>query len=380
MNLTERLATLRPYWVGQTRLIEVLKKTGQPSRTLLHAGPPLKDAVPIPIRNSLVQATLFEGWAKTEEEAIELIDRGNITICPAQDLDCVVPLAGVISPSTGLHVITAEGVNTPSYAAINEGIQHCTRVGVMDAALVSHHRWLNGLFHDWLHQVLQSIGGIELFPILATSLQAGDDGHSRTIAGSKEITKILAASVVPDTCSAVAFLDDCPSFALNLWMAACALVERAAEGNESTLITRVGGNGIDFGFQTANNPGKWITFKATPPQGPRLQGCESHTVLGAIGDSAVVDFFGIGGQVLSSEHLTAQALGNFLPKDYQGRSEVLGSYLHPLLKIPSGISSTAITHKNVAPLVLLGMIAADGKHGRIGGGVYNPAPANFDQQ
>ena len=150
-------------------------------------------------------------------------------------------------------------------------------------------------------------------------------------------------------------------------MAACALVERAAEGNESTLITRVGGNGIDFGFQTANNPGKWITFKATPPQGPRLQGCESHTVLGAIGDSAVVDFFGIGGQVLSSEHLTAQALGNFLPKDYQGRSEVLGSYLHPLLKIPSGISSTAITHKNVAPLVLLGMIVADGKHGRISG-------------
>lgn len=374
---TTTLASIAPHWVGQTTFREVLDDRGANPQSLAHAGPPFDADIPIPVKNSLSQAILFEQWATSEEEALHLLNSGEIDILPAQDLDCVVPLAGVISPSMGLHVVTAPSVPGESYAAINEGMDHLLRVGVKDPLIVDHHTWLNGPFNSWLKKQLEKIGEISLFDFLAQSLQEGDDAHNRTMAGSSLISEVLTAHATTEDKQFTDFLSASPAFALNLWMAACALVERSAEGTDCDLITRVGGNGVDFGFKTARNPSDWVTFPAASPQGPRNPGAETVPSVGAIGDSAVIDFFGLGGQALSYAPLTRQALGDFLPKDYHETPTLLGSYHHPKLGITSGFSTNKILDASAGPIVLLGMIAKDGVHGRIGGGVFRPDTDSF---
>lgn len=376
--VAEKLSAITPRWTGQSTFHRVLEAHHASPRTLAHAGPPFQAEIPVPVRNSLLQAILFEGWATSEAEAQRLLDSGEIDIRPAQDLDCVVPLAGVISPSMGLHIVADPTTGKESYAAINEGMKHLLRVGVKDPNMVEHHRWLNGPFNDWLAAQVSDLGGIDLFEILAQSLQEGDDAHSRTMAGSARFAEILNTHTGPEDREYTDFLAASPAFALNLWMAACALVERSAEGLECDLITRVGGNGVDFGYKTARDSSTWVTFPATPPQGERASDDVETPLLGAIGDSAVVDFFGLGGQVLDSAPGTRQALGEYLPEDYRQAPELLGSYHHPKLGIRSGLSASSIRNSAADPIVLLGMIAADGAKGRVGGGVYRPATAHFN--
>ncbi|NKX51773.1 DUF1116 domain-containing protein [Arthrobacter deserti] len=228
-----RIATVGPVWTGMVPLAQVPAAAGRSARTLLHAGPPFtsRGAIPQPVRNSALQAIVFEGWATDLEQAAALFHSGAVAWEPAQDHDCLVPLAGVISPSMALHVVSDPGSGRVQYAVLNEGMRHCLRVGVIEPGLVEHQRWLHGPFARWLPGRLAPRGPLELLPLLARSLKAGDDGHNRTMAGSA----LVAAELLRDDASAFrphaeAFLAGCLPFALNLWMAAAALSLRAAAG------------------------------------------------------------------------------------------------------------------------------------------------------
>ncbi|MCG2622498.1 DUF1116 domain-containing protein [Arthrobacter sp. I2-34] len=376
-----RIASAEPVWTGMAPLAQVLAAQGRPERTLLHAGPPFssRSAVPQPVRNSAVQSILFEGWADSAAAAAELFDSPAVNFEPAQDNDCLVPLAGIISPSMQLHVVTDPASGGVHYAVLNEGMRHCLRVGVLEPGLLEHQRWLHGPFAGWVAERLAARGPIHLLPLLARSLADGDDGHNRTIAGSA----LIAAELLRDDLSvfgpeAGTFLAECPPFALNLWMAAAALSLRAAEGVDgSDAVTRAGGNGIDFGFQTAAEPGRWRTAAGTPPRGPIADEYRGLPVLGAIGDSAVVDFFGLGGAALRHAPLTLKGLGGFAPEGVLDRPGMLMEVEHPRLPIRTGVSATRITEAGVAPVVLLGMIEGQGLEGRIGGGAFEPSLAAF---
>jgi hypothetical protein len=100
-------------------------------------------------------------------------------------------------------------------------------------------------------------------------------------------------------------------------------------------------------------------------------------VLGAIGDSAVLDFFGLGGQALRHAPATLQALGDFAPTDALERPDQLLETRHLRLPIRTGVSATRIAQAGVVPIVLLGMIEATGLEGRIAGGAYEPAMDAF---
>lgn len=375
------IGSVEPVWTGMVPLAQVLAARGRPERTLLHAGPPFssRSTVPQPVRNSVVQSILFEGWADTLEAAAELFDSQAVAFEPAQDNDCLVPLAGVISPSMRLHVVTDPATGCVQYAVLNEGLRRCLRVGVVEPGLVEHQHWLHGPFARWLAERLAAQGPLDLLPLLARSLAEGDDGHSRTMAGSA----LIAAELLRDDESAFrpqaeTFLAGCLPFALNLWMAVAALSLRAAEGVDgSDAVTRAGGNGIDFGFQTAAEPGRWRTMAGTPPRGPIADEYRGLPVLGAIGDSAVVDFFGLGGAALRHAPATLDGLGSFAPEGVLDRPGALMEAEHPRLPIRTGVSATRIAEAGVAPVVLLGMIEGQGLEGRIGGGAFEPSLAAF---
>ena len=60
----------------------------------------------------------------------------------------------------------------------------------------------------------------------------------------------------------------------------------------------MGGNGVEMGIQIAGLPGQWFTMPAQPPRGKFDLDIPMNRALGAIGDSAVVEGFGLGAMVV----------------------------------------------------------------------------------
>ncbi|MDI3325197.1 DUF1116 domain-containing protein [Pontibacterium granulatum] len=385
LNLTDDLKAFEqvkrcdPRWSGMCRVRDVLLHADQ---LLLHAGPPFTSAeqIPPPVMNSLCIGAIYEGWAEDYAQARDAILAGEIAVAPAQDHDIVVPLAGVASPSMALMVVT--NANQPThrkYAVINEGMVHCTRLGKLDPDLPDHLRWLNGELAEWLGY--QLLAPIALLPMISAALEAGDDCHGRTLVGSELLAETLLGVQASAAPAAIRdFLHSSPAFALNVWMAASSLLLSAAEGSEnSSLITRAGGNGVSFGVQVAARPGQWICMPAPEVKGAVDDAFAGYRALGAIGDSAVVDFLGLGGQVLNTATASREALCSYLPDDALSRPKK--ALTAALARLPERLVITGarqVVNQAAGPLILLGMIEQTGTAGRIGGGVVD-VPATFFQ-
>ena len=95
----DRLCRARPAWTGVKIAREALGLAG---RTLLHAGPPIAwTQMCWPMRGAVRAAILFEGWARTAEDADALAASGEITFAPCHSRGAVGPMAGIISPASG---------------------------------------------------------------------------------------------------------------------------------------------------------------------------------------------------------------------------------------------------------------------------------------
>lgn len=356
-----------PAWTGVRPLQSILPSQG---RLVLHAGPPFRDAQELPaaIRNSVLIGILYEGWAGNKQEAQALLDAGGVQLAPAQDYGVVVPLAGVVTPS--MYLIEVSDSNRPDYkkySVLNEGMQWCTRLGIFADEMVPHLRWLHQDLGARLAAQFQ--GPVDLAPIVQASLLNGDDGHARTMHGSRQLADIIVSWGINDNASQ-SFLYGAMAWALNYWMAASALIlANQASADGADAIVKVGGNGLRFGLQLASSK-TWLVTDAPLIAGNKEPGNEQANALGALGDSAVVDFVGLGGQCLDLAGITAKNLHAFLPSDYLTRQSQFLKTRLPFLAGRNGISDFAqVIANNTGPLVLLGMIDGAGERGRVGGGV-----------
>ncbi len=363
---TQALAVM-PAWTGVRSLQSILPSQ---DRLVLHAGPPFRDAQELPaaIRNSVLIGILYEGWATSKQEAQALLEAGGVQLAPAQDYGVVVPLAGVATPS--MCLIEVSDSNRPEnkkYSVFNEGMQWCTRLGIFADEMVPHLRWLHQDLGARLAAQFQ--GPVELAPIVQASLLNGDDGHARTLHASRQLADIIVSWGINDEASQT-FLHGAMAWALNYWMAASALIlayQTPADG--ANAIVKVGGNGLRFGLQLAGST-SWLVTDAPVIAGNKEPGHEQANALGALGDSAVVDFVGLGGQCLDLASLSARNLQAFLPSDYLTRQSLFLKTRLPFLAGRPGITDFAqVIASNTGPLVLLGMIDGAGERGRVGGGV-----------
>lgn len=366
-HVDKQAAAVLPFWTGVKPLQAILPSQ---ARLVLHAGPPFRDAAELPpaIRNSVLVGILYEGWASSKTEAQALLDEGGVQLAPAQDYGVVVPLAGVVTPS--MYVLEVSDSNRPEnkkYSVLNEGMQWCTRLGIFADEMVPHLRWLH---QDLGSRLATHFGGpVNLAPIVQASLLNGDDGHARTMHASGLLADIIVSWGINDEQS-TSFLYGAMAWALNYWMAASALIlatQARAEGADA--IVKVGGNGVRFGLQLAGSS-NWLVVDAPLIAGQKEAAKEQAQALGALGDSAVVDFLGLGGQCLDLAGLSAQNLQAFLPADYLSRQSRFLMTRLSFLAGRLGVSDmAAIKTSDTGPLVLLGMIDAAGEQGRIGGGV-----------
>lgn len=375
----EKVMAVRPQCIGVRRLRDVIADCAQ---RIFHAGPDYRSPqeIPAPVLHSAAQAAVFEGWSASVDEAIAALRAGRIRTASAQAHRLLVPLSGVLSASmTVFEIADPAQALAPVWVALNEGQTHATRLGRLDDGLVPHLRWLNGAFADWLTGGFET--PLDLLPLLAEARAQGDDCHARTVVGSQLVSAALLRRSPPVSEDVSAFLSESPAFALNVWMGATALAASAAEGVEgASIVTRAGGNGVEFGIQLASRPGQWVCVPAPVPQGTIEPAHQGRQAEGALGDSAVVDFAGLGGQSLQFAPLVAQGVAGSLPADAAQRAvQVLASKAPPLVRGLCATAAASCVAAGVGPLVLIGMIDAQGVAGRIGGGVVDVPATLFER-
>ena len=273
-----------------------------PQNVLLHAGPAFSalDRITAPILNSACVAAVYEGLARNFDEAEAMIMAGEIELKPAQDHDVVTPLAAVVSASMPLHTVyDAWRGQQRVYAPINGGSRPSLRLGLRSEAVLEHIRWLDTRFRDVLQDGIAE--GIALVPLAVIGLMGGDDCHGRTPVATQALVAELkdrARTPVTDE-NTLEFMASSPSLFLNLWMAATKCMMKLAEGIErSSFVTAAGGNGREVGIQVSGLPGRWFTVPAEPPKGRFDVDLPNDRALGAVGDSAVVEAFGLGAMAI----------------------------------------------------------------------------------
>ena len=374
----ESFLAVRPAWVGVATAGDVL---GMGPRELLHAGPPLRDPTnPPPVLvSSAAVACVYDGWSDDFDQAEALIRDSRVTFSPAQERGCALPLAFVASASTPLCVVQdANDGATLRYAPLSMLRGADSRMGGRDQSILSRMAQRDTVTAPTLRAVLAERGPLPLWPIAAKGLAAGDDLHGRTAAANSDLACWLRDR---KALALAADVEASPMFFLTVWMAACSLMLSTVEGTQgSTLVTRAGGNGECFGIALAGAPDLWVTTAAEPPKG-HLQPAapDGAVVCGAIGDSAIIDMFGLGGQRLALAPEPREAFRGFVPVELKGVAEGLLTISHPMISPPwpVGLDAQLVQAHRQAPLVALSMIAADGRTGFLGRGVYQPPVSLF---
>lgn len=154
-----------------------------------------------------------------------------------------------------------------------------------------------------LREMLAKEGGIAIKPILAESMQMGDENHTRQTAADllfdKQVLPKLFEMDLPkeQVMRTVKYIVETPRFFHCYGQGASRAAAIAADGTEySTMVTALAGNGVEFGIKIASLPGQWFTAPA-----PMMKGRYTSTQytekdqLPWLGDSCVVETAGLGG-------------------------------------------------------------------------------------
>jgi len=349
---------------------------------LLHAGPPLRDArhPPRVLASSIVMTCLHEGWARDAAEAEAMLRDGVLTLSPAQERRCVTPLAAIVSPGMPLFEVGDAAGGLPVFAPVSTVGGVDTRMGARDPSLLQRLQRRDAELAPALREAIERDGPMALWPLAAQGLAAGDDLHSRTAGANTALASLLklrGMGAVADDIAAN------PLFFLTLWMAASALMLRAAEGGDMpSLVTRAGGNGECFAIALAGRAGQWAVCDAEPPRGALMPSIAAGTeVAAAIGDSAVIDMLGFGGQRLAHAPEPLGVFRDHLPPDHAESARRLLCAPQPVLPDawPLGLDAARVARHQAAPWVMLARLAGDGITGFVGRGIYRPPVTLFDR-
>ena len=355
-------------------------------RTLLHAGPPIEvERMCGPMRGALIGATLFEGWADNADDALRMLDSGEIAVAPCHHHGAVGPMAGVIAPSMPVLVATDLDDGRQAFASLNEGLGKVLRFGAYDSEVITRLTWMRDVLGPVLDRTLEKYGPIDVTSLIGQALSMGDEGHNRNVAATSLLARRLAPTIAElepnsDSVAVLAFLAGNDHFALNISMAAAKLAQNAAIGVEnSTLVTAMARNGVEFGLRVAGSGTEWFTTPVGPADGLFFPGFGPEDANPDLGDSAITETLGLGGFAMAASPAITQFVGG-TPNDALAatrsmRRITLGPHpAYPLPPLnfagtPSGIDVLKVLDTGVLPLINTGIAHKEAGVGQIGAGI-----------
>jgi hypothetical protein len=369
-------------------------------RMLLHAGPPLTwDTACGPMRGALAGAVLYEGWARSVDDAVTLLARGEIHLSPCHENDAVGPMAGIISPSMPVFVVHNESFGNRAYATLNEGLGKVLRYGANDTSVIARLRWLAEEVAPTLQTAIRRSDGLDLTGLIAQALHMGDELHNRNKAATALFTRAIAPYLLEGdsrrpngikiASDILRYLAETDVFFLNLGMAACkAALEPAGGIQGSTVVVAMARNGTEFGIQVSGTGGEWFTAPAPEVEGLYFPGYSAADANPDLGDSAITETAGLGAFALAAAPAITQFIGGTPALARHYTDEMYGITLaeHPLYTIPSldfrgtpvGVDLVKVARSRVAPMLDTGIAHKEPGIGQIGAGIVRVPIEPFD--
>lgn len=358
---------------------------GLPDRTLLHCGPAIGyEGACDPLRRSMRAAVMAEGWAETPDAAHVLLDRGDVSLEPANDHGMVVPMATAVGPGQPIHVIeNAEG-GTRGYAPFSQGPGEVAWFGMETPAAVARLEFLRDVAAPVLADVLRRSGPVDIMGLAAQGVAMGDDLHVRTQAATNLLIRHwlphLAAVELPGRVEVARFLSGNHLFFLTLAMGAARALSAWADAVDgASVVTNMSRNGTTFGIHLPGRSG-WYLAPAPevghalyyPGQGPETSAPD-------IGDSAILELVGLGGSAAAGSPSVAQFAGGTMRDAFAltDRMDLITVTRSSRLKLPTldmrgtpiGLDVRKAAELSITPSITTGILHSSAGTGQVGAGI-----------
>ncbi|MFH1452647.1 MAG: DUF1116 domain-containing protein [Armatimonadota bacterium] len=395
-KVIDTIMQAQPTLTGFGKAIDVIPNMEK--NLFLHAGPPITwEKMSGPLRGAIIGGIIYEGMAKTPQEAEILAKSGEIKFAPCHHHSSVGPMAGVITPSMPVFIVENKTYGNKAYCTLNEGLGKVLRYGAYSEEVITRLKWMEDVLYPVLSEALKIYGGeLNLKNLIAQALLMGDEGHNRNKAGTSLFIREIAPSIVKtnfdkETISKVLeFIHSNDHFFLNLTMPAAKCALMPAEGiNGSCIITTMARNGTEFGIKISHFPDKWFTGPAQDVDGLYFPGFTKDDANPDIGDSVITETSGIGGVAMAGAPAIVQFVGG-TPRDavkttldmYQITDAENTTYKIPAVNFrgtPTGFNLAKIIETGILPAINTGIAHKEAGIGQVGAGLVKPPGNCFEE-
>jgi hypothetical protein len=298
----KRINAAEPVLVDIAPAREVIP--GLTDKMILHSGPPVDwQHMCGAQRGAMIGVALFEGWAKSADEAVHLLQSGTIKFEPNHHHQTVGPMAGTVSVSMPVWVVENRAFGNRAFCRQVEGRQQFGEYS--DGALEGLRLW-GDVWAPSLRKGLRQMGGLDLKPIIAKALQMGDELHNRPVAASSLFANAMAVPMIEagvekdHLLNTLKYIANHELLFLGLSMAAGKASADPAKGIEySTVVVTMARNGTEFGIRVSGLGEEWFTAPSPRVNGLYLPGYSEKDAGFDMGDSAITETVGWGGFVLA---------------------------------------------------------------------------------
>jgi hypothetical protein len=368
------------------------------ARTLTHAGAPLPWAgMCEPMKGTLMGAMLYEGWARDVAEARARLAAGEVRLLQNHDLGAVGPMSGTISPSMPLFVVRDTEHGGMAYTNLSEGIGRVLRFGAFGPEVIARLRWLGTTVAPALKAALAALGsGVDLRAIQSQALLMGDEVHSRNAAASAlfhmAIGGALAGSAFDRARSreVLDFIAATSQFFLNLSMVASKSIMDAAHGvPRSSIVTAIARNGVTAAIRVSGLGARWFEAPSDVPVGLFFPGFAQRDANADLGDSAICETAGYGGQSMAAAPALVQLVGGTVADAVAISREMhhIAWARNPDMVLPNldfagaqaGIDVRKVVDTGIRPVLTTGIAHRHAGVGQIGAGMVRVPMACFTQ-
>jgi Protein of unknown function (DUF1116) len=390
----QRIVDARPMLVGFERAIDVVP--GMTPTTILHAGPPIAwERMAGAMQGAVTGALVYEGLAADVAEAAELAASGAITFSPCHEHGSVGSMAGVTSASMFMHVVENRAHGNRAYTNLSEQMAKILRMGANDETVVARLRWMRDVLGPVLRDAMRLAGEIDLRLLLAQALHMGDECHNRNNAGTLLLMQRLTPYILQtdfttqEKVDVFEFVASSDYFSGPTWMVMCKAALDAAHGVEdSTIVTTMARNGVEFGIRVSGAGEAWFTGPAQEVIGPLFAGYKRADAGLDIGDSAITETYGIGGFAMATAPAIVALVGGTVEEAVTVSLEMaeITTTENPNVTIPAlgfrgvatGIDVRKVAQTGVLPVITTAIAHKAAGVGMIGAGITHPPAECFD--
>ena len=371
---------------------------GMDKYTIGHAGPPIAwEDMCGPLRGAVTGAMRYEGLCETDDEAVKMVESGKIKFRPNHSVDCVGPMTGMITYSMPLFEVTNLAFGNKAYCTLNEGLGKVLRFGANGPDVIERLKWLEEKLAPAFKKAIEHRGPINLKVLMTKALALGDDMHQRNVAATslfvREISPALAyvSEDRMELAKIMTFITGNDQFFLNLCMAASkAVADTIADIPNCSLVSVLSRNGTKFGIKVSGLGDRWFEADCLMPKGLYFPGFTAEDGNPDIGDSAIVETYGVGGFAMGGAPAVVRFVGaesvaeameftNDMMEICEGASSQLLMPSMNFVGVPMGIDIRKVVETGILPVINTGIAHKEAGVGQVGAGIVRAPMDCFTQ-